>query len=199
MTFREKATKDRPDLIKDDYEGGVRGCPYMYGYEKCEFQNLPCRGDSHVHNNANKMCAKCWDREVPERTSSENARTAILELCDEYGFDLRNGVAQLLETFETTIKSESKENKVHEQILESLAKRNGFEQDVFVLEEMSELQKELMKHRRGKDNRDVIVDECVDVMLTIMILLRVYDTTDDEIKKIMDYKLNRLRDFLPEK
>lgn len=86
-----------------------------------------------------------------------------------------------------------------EEILKYLAQRNGFEQDVFVLEEMSELQKELMKHRRGKKNRKEIVDECVDVLLTIQILLEVYNATEDEIKSLMNFKLNRLRDFLPEK
>lgn len=84
-----------------------------------------------------------------------------------------------------------------DQILDYLAQRNGFEQDVFVLEEMSELQKELMKHRRGKDNRNEIVDECVDVMLTIAILLRVYDASDDEVEGLIDFKLHRLRDFIP--
>ena len=85
------------------------------------------------------------------------------------------------------------------EILKYLAQRNGVEQDVFVLEEMSELQKELMKHRRGKENRNEIVDECVDVLLTIQILLEVYNATEDEIKSLMNFKLNRLRDFLPKK
>lgn len=83
------------------------------------------------------------------------------------------------------------------EILKYLAQRNGTEQDIFVLEEMSELQKELMKHRLGKDNRDKIVDESVDVLLTIFILLQVYDATEDEVKEIIDTKLNELRVFIP--
>ncbi len=82
-------------------------------------------------------------------------------------------------------------------IIEQLAQRNGPNQDIFVLEEMSELQKELMKHRRGKDNRDEIVDECSDVLLTIFILLRAYGATESEIRKLMVYKTHRLRDFIP--
>lgn len=82
-------------------------------------------------------------------------------------------------------------------ILKYLANRNGTEQDVFVLEEMSELQKELMKHRRGKENRDEIVDECTDVLLTIFILLEVYGASEEEIQSLMNFKLNRLRDFIP--
>lgn len=84
-------------------------------------------------------------------------------------------------------------------ILKYLANRNGIEQDVFVLEEMSELQKELMKHRRGKENRDEIVDECTDVLLTIFILLEVYGASEEEIQSLMNFKLNRLRDFIPKK
>lgn len=84
-----------------------------------------------------------------------------------------------------------------QEILDFLAKRNGPEQDVFVLEEMAELQKELMKHRRGKKNRNEIVDECTDVLLTIFILLQVYGATESEIKDLMNFKLNRLRDFIP--
>ena len=81
-------------------------------------------------------------------------------------------------------------------ILTQLAKRNGIDQDIFVLEEMSELQKELMKNRRGYNNRNNIVDECSDVLLTIFILLCVYDATENEIINLMDYKLYRLRDFI---
>ena len=89
--------------------------------------------------------------------------------------------------------------KHSKEILKYLAQRNGFKQDVFVLEEMSELQKELMKHRRGKENRNEIVEECVDVLLTILILLEVYDTSEEEIQSLMDFKLSRLRDFIPKK
>lgn len=84
-------------------------------------------------------------------------------------------------------------------ILKYLAQRNGTEQFLFVLEEMAELQKELIKHKRGKENRNEIVDECVDVLLTIFILLEAYNASEKEIKSLMDFKLNRLRDFIPEK
>ena len=81
-------------------------------------------------------------------------------------------------------------------IMKSLAQKNGSNQDVFVLEEMAELQKELTKHRRGKDNRDEIVEESVDVLLTIFILLQVYGATMEDVTKIMHHKLSRLRDPL---
>ncbi len=82
--------------------------------------------------------------------------------------------------------------------LRYLAERNNVNQDVFVMEEMAELQKELTKHRRGYDNRDKIVDESCDVLITVFILFMIYNATDEEVKKNMEYKLNRLRDFIPE-
>ena len=85
----------------------------------------------------------------------------------------------------------------NQQILQFLADKNKTAQDIFVLEEMSELQKELMKHRRGKDNRNEIIDECVDVILTLNVLLRAYNATEVEVTNLINYKLNRLRDFLP--
>lgn len=43
--------------------------------------------------------------------------------------------------------------------IDRLAAKNSKMDDVFLLEEMSELQKELMKRRRGKENRDNIIEE----------------------------------------
>lgn len=79
-----------------------------------------------------------------------------------------------------------------------LAKKNGESQDIFVMEEMAELQKELTKHHRGKSNRDAIVEESVDVLLTVYTLLKVYDATESEIAAIAKEKLSRVRDPLVE-
>lgn len=79
-----------------------------------------------------------------------------------------------------------------------LAEKNGPNQDIFVMEEMAELQKELTKRRRGKSNRDAIVEESVDVLLTVYTLLKVYDATESEIAAIAKGKLSRVRDPLVE-
>lgn len=79
-----------------------------------------------------------------------------------------------------------------------LAEKNGPNQDIFVMEEMAELQKELTKRRRGKSNRDAIVEESVDVLLTVYTLLKVYDATESEIAAIANGKLHRVRDPLVE-
>lgn len=77
-----------------------------------------------------------------------------------------------------------------------LAEKNGESQDIFVMEEMAELQKELTKRRRGKDNRDAIVEESVDVLITVYTLLRAYGATEIEISDIVGKKLARVRDPL---
>lgn len=79
-----------------------------------------------------------------------------------------------------------------------LAEKNGPNQDIFVMEEMAELQKELTKRRRGKSNRDAIIEESVDVLLTVYTLLKVYGATESEIVAIAKEKLNRVRDPLVE-
>lgn len=72
-----------------------------------------------------------------------------------------------------------------EEIMNYLAKKNGFGQDVFVLEEIAELQKELTKNSRGKDNLDKIIDEGADVLLTILILLRAYGHSEKEFGSLI--------------
>ncbi len=64
-------------------------------------------------------------------------------------------------------------------------------QTVMVFEEMSELQKELCKNLRGRNNRDAIAEEIADVqiMLEQMILLHDCGT---EVQKWRKWKLKRL-------
>lgn len=90
-----------------------------------------------------------------------------------------------------------KYNSDQDRILQSLADRNGSAQDLIVIEEMSELQKELIKNRRGKENLDQIIDECVDVLLSVEILLRAHRVDPNQIENLIGFKLGRLRDFLP--
>ena len=64
-----------------------------------------------------------------------------------------------------------------------------------VLEEMSELQKELYKLRRGKRDLDALADEIADV--TIMLeQLRLIFRLNDQVCEHMDQKILRLKDRL---
>ncbi len=52
----------------------------------------------------------------------------------------------------------------HREILKRAVETYGAQaQTLMVFEEMSELQKELCKHARGKDNREAIAEEIADV------------------------------------
>ena len=52
-------------------------------------------------------------------------------------------------------------------------------QTLMVFEEMSELQKELCKHARGKDNRDNIADEIADVEIMLAQMKILHDCEAD--------------------
>jgi NTP pyrophosphatase (non-canonical NTP hydrolase) len=72
-----------------------------------------------------------------------------------------------------------------------LADRNGMNESYYVIEESSELIKELIKYKRGFDNKDKIVEECADVLLTINILLTAMGISDEEVNNIMTSKAIR--------
>lgn len=56
----------------------------------------------------------------------------------------------------------------HQEILKRAVETYGAQaQTLMVFEEMSELQKELCKHARGKDNREAIAEEIADVQIML--------------------------------
>lgn len=61
-----------------------------------------------------------------------------------------------------------------------------------VIEETLELGKEIMKWKRGANNRDALVEETADVIIMIEQLKIMHNITDEELEKVMEFKLNRL-------
>lgn len=74
----------------------------------------------------------------------------------------------------------------------ALDKYGADAQTVMVFEEMSELQKELCKHARGKENVEQIAEEIADVqiMLEQMIILH---NCSDAVKEYRRSKIERLK------
>lgn len=70
-------------------------------------------------------------------------------------------------------------------------------QTLMVLEEMSELQKELCKHERGRDNRQAIAEEIADVLIMLdqMIVLH---NIERAVESYKTFKLERLEKRLGE-
>lgn len=62
-----------------------------------------------------------------------------------------------------------------------------------VIEEMSELSKEICKFKRGKDNFLEIADEMADVYIMLEQLKRLCAVPQDLIQQRIDFKFDRLR------
>lgn len=82
------------------------------------------------------------------------------------------------------------------EILQQAIDRYGMDAQLkMVLEEMSELQKEICKFWRGKDNLEQIAEEVADVEIMleqVKMIFQIEDIVDDYIPK----KISRLRDRL---
>ena len=70
MRYRDKVAAEHPEAIDRREKGGVKGCPYDYGYEK----NLDsCKAQAFYEGrrtDMDELCRACWDREMKkeERT-----------------------------------------------------------------------------------------------------------------------------------
>ena len=68
-------------------------------------------------------------------------------------------------------------------------------QEKMVIEEMSELTKEICKHWRGNDNLDAVADEIADVTIMLEQLQMIYNL-NDSVSMHMDKKIVRLQERL---
>lgn len=81
------------------------------------------------------------------------------------------------------------------EIMRSAIRKNGKTmQTVVAIEELSELQKELTKHIRGKGNYENLKEEVADALIMITQVQLMYHIPDDEVEKVMHFKLNRLKE-----
>lgn len=69
-------------------------------------------------------------------------------------------------------------------------------QKLMAIEEMSELTKEICKDFRGKLNREHLIEEIVDVIITIDQLIMMYEISEEEIVSMCIRKMNRLKERL---
>lgn len=66
-------------------------------------------------------------------------------------------------------------------------------QKLMAIEEMSELTKEICKDFRGKLNREHLIEEMADVLITMEQLMIMYKISDREIQQMYERKIERLR------
>lgn len=66
-------------------------------------------------------------------------------------------------------------------------------QKLMAIEEMSELTKEICKDFRGKLDREHLIEEMADVLITMEQLMIMYKISDREIQQMYERKIERLR------
>ena len=67
-------------------------------------------------------------------------------------------------------------------------------QKLMAIEEMSELTKEICKDFRGKLDREHLIEEIIDVIITIDQLMMMYEISGDEIEQMRERKIERLKE-----
>ena len=85
----------------------------------------------------------------------------------------------------------SNDTRENEILLSALTKWGAGMQTVMVFEEMAELQKELCKSLRGKDNRGYIAEEIADVRIMLDQMVILHDCAED-VDTWRKVKLGRL-------
>lgn len=88
-----------------------------------------------------------------------------------------------------------------DELLFDAVQKFGFDkQTLMAVEEMSELQKELLKHvNRGADNRQEVKEELVDVLITLRQVFLIYDFMPKELNEVANKKMERLKRYINEK
>lgn len=67
---------------------------------------------------------------------------------------------------------------------------------IIVMEELSELQKEISKGLRGKEDIDAILEEVADVSIGLDYIKMIYGIDDEMIRKAINVKMNRMEGIL---
>lgn len=83
--------------------------------------------------------------------------------------------------------------KIYKQAIKTYGKKA---QKLMAIEEMSELTKEICKDFRGKLNREHLIEEIIDVIITIDQLIMMYEISKEEIVSMCIRKMNRLKERL---
>ena len=95
---------------------------------------------------------------------------------------ITRGYASLLRYWKCT----EDDNAVFKQALDTYGAEA---QTLVAFEEMAELEKELCKHARGRDNRDAIAEEIADVLIMLEQMMLLHDCKD----AVADFRLRKIK------
>lgn len=89
----------------------------------------------------------------------------------------------------------NEETSYKAEMISKLQRVPGYpDQSVFVIEECSELIKELTKRQRNKGSDDRVKEETIDVIASCYVLLKTMEISDSDIEAGISYKYNRALD-----
>lgn len=67
------------------------------------------------------------------------------------------------------------------------------------VEELSELIKEICKHKRGRDNKANIIEEMADCYIMLQQLMIIFDIDYEYLNGIIEFKIERLERMIEER
>lgn len=191
-------------------ERNWRLIPTQKEFEKmivdAHIKELEKRVPEEVKNDLHEMC-RIQNRIFYRMAESKAIPTADVErfnaLCYKHFGKLQDGAEFVKEEAPKEKAAQTQGNKIpyteRKRVYEEAIDRWGIPAQLqMVIEEMSELTKELCKNFRGANNLDKIADECADV--TIMLeQLRLIFNLNEEVCRHMDQKVARLKERLQAK
>lgn len=86
-----------------------------------------------------------------------------------------------------------------ESVYVKLIEKYKDKQLIVAVEELSELQKELCKALRGNINKENIIEELADVLIMLDQVKIYFSITSNEVKEIIDKKIERTKERLLKK
>ena len=146
------------------------------------------------------MCEEGWQRALKRLAAYEATGLEPEEI--PYAVDLSKFIILMHELreyrrigeikhFRELVKAEQEGRDTQELYRLALTTWGPDAQTLMVFEEMSELQKELCKHARGKDSREAIADEIADVLIMLEQMMILHDC-GQAVKEHKAAKLKRL-------
>lgn len=106
----------------------------------------------------------------------------------------KKNFSRCVEFLVTAYENERKHSESVDEAIKAVSEINtssGVSRNVYVVEECSELIKELMKQQRGKGSEKDILAEACDALTTIFVLLNQYGVSRSFVREQILYKCNR--------
>ena len=83
------------------------------------------------------------------------------------------------------------EKSFEEKIRLLLNSKSGTENKAIIIEELSELQKEITKDIRKKLNKEHLLEEIADVIIVLHMAKEIYNISESELDKVINKKMER--------